>query len=108
LKKKEGKLESNKIIVYADPDISDLIPGFLENRQKEIKTISEALDKKEFDTIRIIGHSMKGYGAGYGFDELSDIGAALEKAAEKEATQGIQKEFARLETYLRNVQVVYK
>ncbi len=108
MKNKEGKLESKKNIVYADPDISDLIPGFLENRQKEIQTISEALIRKEYETIRIIGHSMKGYGAGYGFDEISDIGAAMEKAAEKADTQGIQQEFIRLETYLKNVQVVYK
>lgn len=101
-------MESKKIIVYADPDISDLIPGFLENRQKEIKTISEALDKKEYDTIRLIGHSMKGYGAGYGFDDISEIGTALENAAEKEDTLGIQKEFVKLETYLKNIQVVYK
>ena len=101
-------MKSKKIIIYADPEISDLIPGFLENRQKDIKTISEALGKKEYGTIRLIGHSMKGSGAGYGFDDLSKMGKALEKAAEKEEALSIQKELAKFETYLKNVQVVYK
>lgn len=101
-------MKSKKIIIYADPEISDLIPGFLENRQKDIKTISEALGKKEYGTIRLIGHSMKGSGAGYGFDDLSKMGKALEKAAEKEEALSIQKELAKVETYLKNVQVVYK
>ena len=101
-------MESKKIIIYADPDISDLIPGFLENRHKDIKTISEALGKKEYDAIRLIGHSMKGSGAGYGFDDLSKIGAALEEAAEKKEALSIQKELAKVETYLKNIQVVYQ
>lgn len=100
-------MESKKIIIYADPEISDLIPGFLENRQKDIKTISAALSKKEYNTIRLIGHSMKGFGAGYGFDGLSDIGKDLEKAAEKEEPLSIQEELVKFETYLKNVQVVY-
>jgi len=101
-------LESKKNIIYPDPEISDLIPGFLENRQKDINTISDALAEKEYDTIRLIGHGMKGYGAGYGFDDLSEMGNTLEKAAEKEDTLSIQKELVKLETYLKNVQVVYK
>lgn len=101
-------MESKKIIIYADPEISDLIPGFLENRQKDIKTISEALGKKEYDTIRLIGHSMKGSGAGYGFDDLSDMGKALEEAAEKKGARSIQKELVKFEAYLKNVQVVYQ
>lgn len=101
-------MESKKINIYPDPEISDLIPGFLENRQKDIKAISDALAKKEYDTIRLIGHSMKGCGAGYGFDDLSEMGIALEKAAEKKDTLNIQKELVTLETYLKNVQVVYK
>jgi len=33
--------------------------------------------------VRVIGHNVKGTGAGYGFDAISGIGAALEAAAKE-------------------------
>ena len=72
---------SAKIIVRVDPELADLIPGYLINREKDIATIADTLEKKDLDTIRIIGHSMKGSGGGYGFEAITDIGMLLEKAA---------------------------
>jgi len=97
-----------KIIVHVDPDIADLIPAFLENRQKDIKTIGEALTKDDFATIRFLGHSMKGAGGSYGFDPITDIGRALEQAAIAKDDAGIKKSLQELFAYLDCLEVVYK
>ena len=55
------------IIAHLDPDLRDLIPGHLENRQKDVTTIKNALKAADFGKIRVLGHSMKGSGGGYGF-----------------------------------------
>ncbi len=97
-----------KIIVHVDPDIADLIPGFLENRHKDIKTIGEALAQGNFETIRFLGHSMKGAGGSYGFDAITDIGKSLEQAAITQDDGVIKKSLKELFTYLDSIEVVYK
>ena len=95
-----------KIIVHVDPDLEDLIPGYLENRKKDIESITEALKKDDFETIRILGHSMKGSGGGYGFDAITDIGDFLEQASKNKDSIEIQKQANELSTYLKQVEIV--
>ena len=97
---------SGKIMVHVDPELADLIPGYLANRQKDIVAIYDAIEKRDLETIRILGHSMKGSGGGYGFDAITDIGAALEKAAQEGREEVIRREIIRLEDYLRDVVIV--
>ena len=52
--------DPNKVVIHADPEIADLIPKFLDNRQKDIAAIESALQQSDFETIRMLGHSMKG------------------------------------------------
>ena len=51
--------------MFADNDLADLIPGFLENRHKDV-AIQEAIEQGNYETIRVLGHTMKGAGGGYG------------------------------------------
>jgi len=106
-KDNDGKNEA-KIIVRVDPEIADLIPGFLENRQKDIKTMLEALDVGDYETIRVLGHTMKGSGGGYGFDAITDIGLSLEQAAKGKNSEEIQRWVEELSNYLEKVEVVYE
>jgi HPt (histidine-containing phosphotransfer) domain-containing protein len=106
---KQGTLkQEEKIIVHVDPDIADLIPGFLENRRKDIKTMGESLTQGDFETIQILGHSMKGAGGSYGFDAITDIGKSLEQAAMAKDSGGIKQMVQELSAYLDRVEVVYK
>ena len=98
---------SEKIVVHVDPDLADLIPGYLANRKKDIAAIHEAVGKKDMDTVRILGHSMKGSGGGYGFEIITDIGMLLEKAAQEGRDEAIRLQVKRLEDYLRQVEIVY-
>lgn len=98
---------SGKIIVHVDHDLADLIPGYLANRGKDIAAINEALKKKDIETIRIIGHSMKGSGGGYGFDTITDIGRMMEKAAKENCAEDIFLQLTRLEDYLHQLEIIY-
>lgn len=96
-----------KIVVNVDSDIEDLIPGFLENRQEDVKSIYDALEKEDYETIRILGHSMKGAGGGYGFDEITDIGRSIEESAEGKNQEEVKKWVINLSNYLNRVEIVY-
>jgi hypothetical protein len=94
------------ITVHVDPELADLIPGYLANRKRDMTVLGDSLDQKDYEAIRILGHSMKGSGGGYGFDAITDIGAMLEKAAQEGRDETIRREIARLADYLQRVVVV--
>ena len=94
--------------VSIDPDLQDLIPGFLQNRRHDIQTLQKALAVEDFETLRLLGHRMRGDGGGYGFPMISDIGHALEKAALEKNRQSVTACVEALVTYLDRVEVVYE
>lgn len=98
---------SDRIRVSIDPDIEDLIPGFLNNRRNDVDQIRTALASGDFAKIRLLGHSMKGAGGGYGFDPITDYGAALEQAALEEDAVRIERAVAALADYLARVEPVF-
>ena len=98
---------TGQIVVHIDPDLEDLIPLFMENRQNDIVAIREALKTGDFNTVRTLGHSMKGSGGGYGFDSITTIGAFLEQAAKDADTEGALRHLEDLVDYVKRVRVVY-
>jgi HPt (histidine-containing phosphotransfer) domain-containing protein len=100
--------EGRDIIVHVDAELEDLIPGFLENRRNDVKSMLEALKHGDYETIRILGHSMKGAGGGYGFDAITELGASLEQSAKEKNPEEIRKRVDELSTYLEHVEVRYE
>ena len=96
-----------KIIVNVDPDLEDLIPGFLENRARELESLRTALGDGQFQGIQSIGHSMKGVGGGYGFDGITEIGRDLENAAKAQDTDEIASLIEKYADYLERIEVKY-
>lgn len=97
-----------KIVVQVDADLEDLIPGYLENRRQDADAILRALENQDFETIRILGHTMKGTGGGYGFDVITEMGRALEEAAKSGDAPAIRQGVAALLDYLQAVEVVFQ
>ncbi|MET0515343.1 MAG: Hpt domain-containing protein [Nitrospiraceae bacterium] len=104
----KGSDAQARITVYLDPDLEDIVPGFLENRRKDVETITSCVEKNDLATIRILGHRMKGDGGGYGFDSISTIGEVLEQAALRRDHATIRERINELANFLRRVEVVYK
>ena len=101
------KKPAKKIIAHVDPDLRDLIPGYLKNRQKDITTIKKALKAADFAKIRVLGHSMKGSGGGYGFMQVSKIGATIEMGAKNKDPDSIKNHLAELSDFPKRVTLVY-
>lgn len=100
--------QGEKIIVHVDAELEDLIPGFLENRHKDIKSMLEALEQGDYETIQVMSHRIKGAGGSYGFDAITDIGRSIEQAAKSRESEVIRKWVDQLSNYLQCVEVVYK
>ncbi|MEK7235976.1 MAG: Hpt domain-containing protein [Nitrospirota bacterium] len=100
--------EANALTVHINPDLEEIVPGFLENRRRDVRTLEIALEQNDLKTIHMIGHRMKGDGGGYGFDDISVIGDALEQAAAREDRDAIRQHTAELIDFLARVTVVYR
>lgn len=96
------------ITVHIDKDLEELIPGFLANRQRDTGKIDDALASGDFDAIRMIAHSMKGSGGGYGFQPITDFGAQMEQAAVARDSATIAEANRALREYLQQVNVEYR
>lgn len=96
-----------RIKVNIDPDLEDLIPGFLMNRRNDVDRIRELVERGDFQQVRLIGHSMKGAGGGYGFDPITDYGARIEEAALREDASAIEAAVGELAAYLSRVEPVF-
>ena len=97
---------NNRIAVTIDPDLADLVPRFLDNRRRDVAKLTDLLASGSFGEIRMIGHSMKGAGGGYGFDQITYIGDAIERAALAADHKVIQAGIEQLADYLARVDVV--
>jgi HPt (histidine-containing phosphotransfer) domain-containing protein len=95
-----------RIAIRVDPDIADLIPGFLDNRRTDVGRLRVLLGQDDFTEIRRIGHSMKGAGGGYGFDAITDLGAEIEMAALRGDVAAIEQLTGALDDYLARIDVI--
>ena len=104
---KEESSRMDTILVRAEPKLADLIPVFLQNCRKNAITMLDALDRGDFETVEILGHGMRGAGGSYGFQAITDIGAALEQAAESADNDASRKWVGELSRYLDRVEIIF-
>ena len=102
----ESEKGGGKIKIKVPEYAVQLIPNFLENREKDIKKINESLEKGDFETIERLGHSMKGSGSIYGFDGITELGKIIEMSAKEKNVEEIKNNIAELKDYLGRVEIV--
>ena len=81
------------------------IPEYLDNRKRDANNILDKLKAGNFADIKVLGHKMKGSGKLYGFEEISEIGEAIEQSAGLNDLEEIKKLHSRLSSYLEEVEV---
>ncbi|MEB1806719.1 MAG: Hpt domain-containing protein [Bacillaceae bacterium] len=96
------------IQILIDKDLKDLIPGFMENRKKDIETMKFALSEEDFEQVRMIGHRMKGFGSGYGFEFITELGKQLEEGAKEGDKLKIEGAITALINYLDQIEICFE
>jgi hypothetical protein len=86
-------------VAHADGGLKEAIPApiaarrpaFLANRRLDVVKMNEALAKRDFAAIQVVGHNCKGIGTGYGFPDISSAGSAIEIAARAQNIGEVEK-----------------
>ena len=97
---------SGEIIISVSEDIIDLVPRFMDNRRKDVESIHKALEVGDYETVRGLGHAIKGSGGTFGFDEATEIGIRIEDAAKARNADVIRQLTHELLEYFDRVRVI--
>ncbi|MHC5037225.1 MAG: response regulator [Planctomycetota bacterium] len=100
--------EEGPVTVRVDKDLEELIPEYLEMTWNDVRSLEEALEKENFETLRIVGHTLKGSGAGYGFDRITEIGGKIEQLAKGRFADAIRELTGDLSSYLKHLHIVFE
>ncbi len=95
----------DSITVRPDEEIRRIVPEFLANRRRDVVALRAALAGLDFIAIGLLGHTIKETGRGYGFDGITEIGSAIERAAHHEDRDAIHTRINHLSDYLHRVRV---
>ncbi|MBK9294739.1 MAG: Hpt domain-containing protein [Oligoflexia bacterium] len=98
-------MTKQKIKIKADPQLASLLPKYLENRKRDLLAFKNFIQQDDFEAIRKLSHSIKGHAASYGFKELTEICAKIERAAEQKNTTVIMQLLTEYENYINNVEL---
>jgi HPt (histidine-containing phosphotransfer) domain-containing protein len=99
---------SERKTVTIDADLEEIIPTFLQNRQKDIASIAEALSGSDYATIESIAHKLAGNAGSYGLDELGEIGANLEAACQTNDIDKIKSYCQSYGDYLSQLEIKFE
>ena len=96
---------AGRVVVRVDAELAELIDGFLANRWVDARVIPELLADGDYEAVWRRGHNLKGVGAAYGFEFLTELGAQLESAARRPDPEAVRRCVAALEDYLARLDV---
>jgi hypothetical protein len=94
-----------KIRLQVEPGLKELIPGFLENRRRDLERMRHALHSGDLAAIRDVGQNIRCFSRVYGFDELTALGEEIRCAADECSTLRIVHLQGRLADYLSRVDI---
>ncbi|MEP7365741.1 MAG: response regulator [Acidobacteriota bacterium] len=91
------------IVARVPAGLENIAPAYLAKRRGELPMLRELLNSLDWNQLRVLGHNMKGTGSGYGFPEITSLGAAIEQAAKKSNPDAVALQLKELEAYLSRV-----
>jgi CheY-like chemotaxis protein len=103
---KEESSRMDPIVLRVKSKSADRISAYLQNCKQNVIVMRDALDRVDFEIVTSLGHQIRGSGAMFGFQAITDIGAALQQAAESADTDGSRKWVDELSNYLDGAKTI--
>ena len=94
-----------KIHLQVEARLKELVPGFLQNRRRDLERMREALHAGDLAAIRDVGQNIRCFSRVYGLAELTALGDEIQRAADECSTLRILHLQGRLAEYLSRVEL---
>ena len=96
---------NHKIRLQVEPALKELMPGFLDNRRRDLERMRQALHEGDLAAIRDVGQNIRCFSRVYGLEGLTALGEEIRCAAEESCTQRIVLLQGQLADYLSRVEL---
>ncbi len=96
---------SEPIALSVEPGLRELVPGFLDNRRRDLEALARAMESGDLAAVRGVGQNIRCFSRVLGVGELTSLGEELETAAEESARMRIAHLHAKLADYLSRVRL---
>lgn len=83
--------------------LKEYLPNYYRQRGEDLKKLRDALAANDWSKMVFIGHKIKGSAATYGFPELGEAGADLEKFAQENNLAEVSARVDFIEQWLKSV-----
>jgi two-component system, sensor histidine kinase and response regulator len=80
--------------------VKRLLPVYFKSREEDLVSLKHAIKEDNFDTIKRIGHRIKGSAKSYGFAEVGELSAQLEDSAVQKDIKNCQRIIFEIESIL--------
>ncbi len=97
----------SKFTVVVDPSLKEIIPRYMGICLKDLVRLEMAIDSGDDESVRLLGHKLKGTGTSYGFAKLTSLGADIELSGQSGDIATAKFLAAEVRSYLENVEVIY-
>lgn len=84
-------------------ELKDIIPAYLERRKEDTAQLNDLMAKNDFEGIMRIAHKLKGNGASFGFDHITELGDKMNQAAKSENTEEVRKIIQDFENEIQQI-----
>jgi PAS domain S-box-containing protein len=101
-----GSARKDTVPLLANRILARRIPGYLQNCKQNVVAMLDALDRADFETVTVMGHNLRGSGGSFGFQAITDIGGALQQAAESADIDASRKLVGELSIFLQSVETI--
>jgi signal transduction histidine kinase/DNA-binding response OmpR family regulator len=91
--------------VQVDPDLSELIHEYLRTLRLDCRNLVQAYKKRDYEALYGIGHDLKGSGAGYGLNRVTEIGQDICVLVKEKKHDALADSLKSLIDYVKNVRV---
>lgn len=65
----------------SDPDMVELVQEFVRVLPDRVKSIEDAVNANDLESLRRLAHQLKGASGGYGFEVIGQAAASLEQSS---------------------------
>jgi len=94
--------------VTVDAMLEPIMDRYLELRMEELVAMENAIPARDAETVRMLGHRLKGTGTSYGFERLTELGASMEIAGKEENMPKARELAGEIRAYLENIDVIFE
>jgi len=103
----DHEYSEKECIARIDAELEELIPDFMEQAKNDLEVMNKALADRDSESLRRIGHSLKGSALMYSLSHMGNMGMTIEEAAKIEDFKKIEEVLEKLKQHMECIQIEY-